>query len=53
MKFQKLIYLVSAINSVLELILPSLITLVSVSCFILFEDRPLTTSLIVISMVNS
>nr|QNH67887.1 ATP-binding cassette transporter subfamily C member 4 X4 [Brachionus rotundiformis] len=50
MKYQKLIYFVSGINSILELVLPSLITFTSVSCFVFFSNRPLTSSLIVLSM---
>lgn len=51
LKYQKLLYSVSSLNSILDLTLPGLITFTSVTFFILFAKAPLTPSYIVLAMV--
>ncbi|CAF0703150.1 unnamed protein product [Brachionus calyciflorus] len=50
MRYQKMLYMVAVFNSIVDLILPSMITFTSVTFFILFANRPLTPSYIVIAM---
>nr|UOU03343.1 ATP-binding cassette subfamily C4-4-2 [Brachionus rubens] len=50
MKYQKLLYVVSVFNGIVDLILPSLITFTSVTFFIFFTNRPLIPSYIVLAM---
>lgn len=53
MKYQKRLFLILSFNSVIDLILPCMITFTSVTFFIMFANRPLTPSYIVLAMVNN
>lgn len=52
MRFQKWFYRLLAFNGIVDLMLPTLITFTSVTFFIIFANRPLTPSYIVLATVR-